>query len=39
MPETIFYDARGNVVHHKRGDMTKEEMKKLLLETIAASNK
>ncbi len=38
MPETLFYDARGNIYHHKRGNMTKEEMERLLMETIAASN-
>lgn len=27
MPETIFYDARGNIVVHARGDMSLEEMK------------
>lgn len=27
MPETVFYDARGNVTFHKHGDMTFEEMK------------
>lgn len=27
MPETVFYDARGNVVFHKRGNMTLEEMR------------
>jgi thiol-disulfide isomerase/thioredoxin len=37
MPETLFYDSRGNVHYHKRGNMTKEEMEKLLLETIAAT--
>jgi len=27
MPETIFYDATGNIIFHKRGNMTYEEMK------------
>jgi thiol-disulfide isomerase/thioredoxin len=26
MPETLFYDTKGNVVFHKRGEMTYEEM-------------
>ena len=27
MPETIFYDTRGNITFHQRGEMTLEEMK------------
>jgi len=34
MPETIFYDAQGNIAVHKRGVMTKEEMKKTILEIL-----
>jgi thiol-disulfide isomerase/thioredoxin len=34
MPETIFYDVKGNIVHHKRGFMTYEEMRRLTLKTL-----
>jgi len=34
MPETVFYDARGNISNHKRGNMTKEEMIRLIEEAL-----
>lgn len=37
MPETIFYDSNGDVVFHKRGVMTLEEMKLRTEQTIRAS--
>ena len=37
MPETLFYDAQGNVVFHKRGSMTLDEMKKHTQDALRAS--
>jgi len=37
MPETLFYDKKGNVVVHKRGFMTYEEMQKNTEAAIRAS--
>jgi cytochrome c biogenesis protein CcmG, thiol:disulfide interchange protein DsbE len=38
MPETVIYDAEGNLVTHKRGSMTQEEMRTLIREALQASN-
>lgn len=38
MPETIFYDAKGNAVFHQRGVMTLEAMRESLSKTQAADN-
>lgn len=38
MPETLVYDAQGAVVMHKRGPMTKDEMRKYLDLAISQSN-
>lgn len=38
MPETMIYDAKGNLVTHKRGSMTQEEMRALVLGALQASN-
>ncbi len=37
MPETIFYDAEGNVVVHKRGFMALDEMRQHVEAALAAS--
>jgi cytochrome c biogenesis protein CcmG, thiol:disulfide interchange protein DsbE len=37
MPETLIYDARGNLVHHKRGVATLEELRSYTEQAIAAS--
>lgn len=36
MPETVFYDAAGNIVEHVRGDMTKAQMQQYVDETLNA---
>jgi len=37
MPETLFYDTSGNVVAHKRGSITENEMKEHIQSAINAS--
>lgn len=36
MPETVFYDAGGNIVEHVRGDMSKSQMQQYIDEALAA---
>jgi cytochrome c biogenesis protein CcmG, thiol:disulfide interchange protein DsbE len=36
MPETVFYDVRGNIVFHKRGNMTLEEIREHIEATLRA---
>jgi thiol-disulfide isomerase/thioredoxin len=38
MPETIFYDSKGQVVFHKRGSMILQEMRKYTQDALRASN-
>lgn len=38
MPETLFYDVEGNVVFHKRGSMTLEEMRQHTDNALSALN-
>lgn len=38
MPETVFYDARGNMTFHKRGEMTLEEIRIYTQEAIQKEN-
>lgn len=38
MPETVFYDKNGNVVFHKRGAMTFNEMKKYTETALIETN-
>lgn len=38
MPETIFYDASGKIITHKRGVLKLEEMQTLLNEAMDAQN-
>lgn len=37
MPETIFYDARGNIIFHKRGVMEIDEMRTHVEEALSVS--
>jgi len=37
MPETIFYDERGNIVFHQRGVMSYEEMQRQVEAALAAT--
>lgn len=37
MPETVFYDARGNVVMHRRGALSLEEMRTLTEQALNAT--
>lgn len=37
MPETLFYDRRGNLIHHQRGVLTLEEMRTYVEAAIASS--
>jgi len=38
MPETLFYDVQGNIVFHKRGQMSYEEMKVRTESIVSQSN-
>ncbi|MBP6881052.1 MAG: TlpA family protein disulfide reductase [Candidatus Pacebacteria bacterium] len=38
MPETIFYDRKGGVVHHHHGVLTKDEMKTYLEMALSAGS-
>jgi thiol-disulfide isomerase/thioredoxin len=37
MPETVIYDAKGNIFMHKRGPVTHEELRMLVTEALEAS--
>lgn len=37
MPETLIYDARGNLIHHQRGVLTLDELRRYTEEAIAAT--
>jgi len=39
MPETVFYDRTGNIIHHHHGEMSLIEMRQYVDEAIDASNK
>lgn len=39
MPETIFYDRKGNIVHHHHGVMTEADIRNYLDAAIAATEK
>jgi thiol-disulfide isomerase/thioredoxin len=38
VPETIFYDREGKIVHHQHGSLTEEEMKKYLEMSLATES-
>lgn len=38
MPETLVYDAKGAIVMHRRGAMTKDEMRQYIEQAVAQSN-
>lgn len=38
MPETIFYDTKGNIVEHARGPLSKDQMKTDLDKALAEKN-
>jgi hypothetical protein len=35
MPETVIYDTKGNIIKHKRGQITKAELTLVLDEALA----
>lgn len=37
MPETVFYDKQGQIIHHNHGPMKREEIKLYLEQTIESS--
>ncbi|MCA9361233.1 TlpA family protein disulfide reductase [Candidatus Kaiserbacteria bacterium] len=38
MPETVFYDEEGNLIFHKRGVLSKEEVVKYIEEALAGTD-
>ncbi|MCD5380964.1 MAG: TlpA family protein disulfide reductase [Candidatus Pacebacteria bacterium] len=38
MPETVFYDREGNIIHHNHGSMTSEKISLYIEKALAASS-
>lgn len=38
MPETVFYDRAGNIVHHHHGPLTPEQMKEYVEQALASDS-
>lgn len=38
MPETLFYDKKGNIVHHNRGPMTQEQVRHYIEKALTLSD-